>query len=115
MRFYEFATLARPVLKISQQTHPAGANTPPTPLPRNTLPTQAPAEPIKVYPRAWQHEWVQKYLAAKMARDAQTITPTEDDIAIAMLRYGEAQRAADEQYKLATGKASADKRWVKRA
>jgi hypothetical protein len=114
MRFYEFATPARPVLKISQQTNPAGANTPPTPLPRNIPPTQAPAEPIKVYPRAWQREWVQKYQAARMARDAQTITPTADDIAIAMLRYGEAQRAADEQYELATGKASADKRWVKR-
>jgi hypothetical protein len=114
MRFYEFATPARPVLKISQPANASGANTPPTPLPQNAPPTQAPAAPIKVYPRAWQHEWVQKYLAAKMAQDAQTMTPTEDDIAIAMLRYGEAQRAADEQYKLATGKASTDKRWVKR-
>ncbi len=114
MRFYEFATPARPVLKISQQTNPAGANTPPTPLPRNKLPTQAPAEPIKVYPRAWQHEWVQRYLAAKMARDAQTVKPTEDDIAMAFMRYADQQRAADEQYKRATGKASADKRWVKR-
>jgi hypothetical protein len=114
MRFYEFAIPARPVLKISQPGKASAANTPSTPLPRNTPPTQAPAEPIKVYPSAWQHEWVQKYLAAKMARDAQTITPTEDDIAIAFMRYADQQRAADEQYELATGKASADKRWVKR-
>jgi hypothetical protein len=34
MRFREFATPTRPVLKISQQ-----ANTPATPLPQNTQPT----------------------------------------------------------------------------
>jgi hypothetical protein len=90
MRFYEFATPARPVLKISQQ-----ANTPATPLPTNTPPTAAPAEPIKVYPRQWQRAWLQKYLAAKMARSAQTIKPTADDIAIASVQYGEAQRQAD--------------------
>jgi hypothetical protein len=109
MRFYEFATPARPVLKISQQ-----ANTPATPLPQNTAPTAVPAEPVRVYPRQWQRAWLQKYLAAQMARSAQTIKPTADDLAIASIRYSEAQRAADEQYELATGKASADKRWVKR-
>jgi hypothetical protein len=114
MRFYEFATPARPVLKISKQAKAAGANTPPTPLPRNTQPTQAPTEPIKVYPRAWQHDWVQKYLAAKMARDAQTIKPTEDDVAIAMLRYGEAQRQADSEYELTHGVPAVEKRWEKR-
>jgi hypothetical protein len=114
MRFYEFATPARPVLKISQQAKTAAANTAATPLPKNTQPTPVPAESIKVYPRAWQHEWVQKYLAAKMARDAQTINPTEDDIAIAMLRYGEAQRAADAEYELRTGKTAGARRWIKR-
>ena len=114
MRFYEFATPARPVLKISQQAKAAGGNTPPTPLPRNTPPTQATAEPIKVYPRAWQHEWVQKYLAAKMARDAQTIKPTEDDVAIAMLSHGEAQRQADLEYERTHGVPAVEKRWEKR-
>ncbi len=114
MRFREFATPVRPVLKISQPAKAGGANTPPTPLPRNTPPTQVPAEPIKVYPRAWQHEWVQGYLAAKMARDAQTIKPTEDDVVIAFMRSAEQQRAADEKYERATGTASDDKRWTKR-
>ena len=30
-----------------------------------------------MYPKQWQHEWVQKYLAARMARAAQTVKPTE--------------------------------------
>ena len=34
-----------------------------------------------MYPRAWQHEWIQRYLAAKIAKDAQTVQPTELDIA----------------------------------
>ena len=54
MRFYEFATPARQVLKISQKV-----NTPATPLPQNTPPTAAPAEPIRVYPRQWQRAWLQ--------------------------------------------------------
>lgn len=114
MRYYEFATPTKPILKISQQAQAAAANTPATPLPQNKQPTPVPAETVKVYPRAWQHEWVQKYLAAKMARDAQTITPTDDDIAIAMLRYGEAQRAADADYERRTGKTAGKQRWVKR-
>ena len=94
MRFYEFAPVAKPVLKISQPQ----ANTPPTPFPGNTTPTPTAAEPTRVYPRAWQHEWIQRYLAAKIAKDAQTIQPTELDIAKAYLRYGEARRQADMQY-----------------
>ena len=105
MRFYEFATPARPILKISQQ-----ANTRATPLPRNT----APAEPIKVYPRAWQREWLQRYLAAKMAQSAQTITPTADDIAIAYFKYGQAQSAADADYERRTGVPSDPDRREKR-
>jgi hypothetical protein len=114
MRYYEFATQAKPILKISQQAQAAAANTPPTPLPRNTAPTPAPAEPVKVYPRAWQREWLQRYLAAKMARSAQTITPTADDMAIAFFKYGEAQSAADADYERRTGKKAGERRWVKR-
>ncbi len=98
MRFHEFATPARPVLKISQQ-----ANTPATPLPQNTPPIAATPEPVRVYPRQWQRAWLQKYLAAKMARSAQTIKPTADDIAIASVQYGEAQRAADQEYERTHG------------
>ena len=90
MRFHEFATPTRPVLKISQQAN--------TPVPTNTAPTAVPAEPIRVYPRQWQRAWLQKYLAAHMARSAQTIKPTADDIAIASLQYGEEQRQADREY-----------------
>ena len=98
MRFHEFATPARPVLKISQQ-----ANTPATPLPTNTPPTAIPAEPDRVYPRQWQRAWLQRYLAAQMARSAQTIKPTADDIALAFFRYGEAQSRADADYERRTG------------
>jgi hypothetical protein len=115
MRYYEFATPARPILKISQATQPAAvANRSATPLPKNTAPTPAPAEPVRVYPRAWQREWLQRYLAAQMAQSAQTIKPTADDIAIASIRYGQAQRAADADYEQKTGKAAVERRWVKR-
>jgi hypothetical protein len=90
MRFREFATPARPVLKISKQ-----ANTPATPLPTNTPPTAVPAEPVRVYPRQWQRYWLEKCLAAQIAKSAQTIKPTACDIVIASLQYGEAQRRAD--------------------
>jgi len=115
MRFYEFSTPPRPVLKISQQAQArASANTPSTPLPQNTPPTATTAEPIKVYPRQWQRAWLQKYLAAQMARSAQTIKPTADDIAIAMLRYGEAQRKANLEYERRTGVSANPRRWKKR-
>ena len=115
MRYYEFATPARPILKISQQPQPATtANTPATPLPSNTQPTATPAEPIRVYPRAWQREWLQRYLASQIAQSAQTIKPTADDIAIASIRHGQAQRAADADYQRQTGKAAVARRWVKR-
>ena len=102
MRYYEFATPTRPVLKISQQAQ-ASPNTSPTPLPQNIQPTLATAAPVKVYPRAWQRDWLQKYLAAQMARSAQTIKPTADDMAIAFFKYGEAQSAADADYERRTG------------
>lgn len=115
MRYYEFATPARPILKISQQPQPATtANTPATALPTNEPPTPVPTEPFRVYPRAWQREWLQRYLAAQMAQSAQTIKPTADDIAIASMRHGQAQRAADADYQRRTGKAAVARRWVKR-
>ena len=115
MRYYEFANPAKPILKISQQAQAsAAANTPPNPLPQNTQPTPVPAEPVKVYPRAWQREWLQRYLAAKIARSAQTIKPTADDMAIAYFKYGQAQSAADADYERRTGKTAGERRWVKR-
>ena len=114
MRYYEFATPARPILKISQPAQAAGANTPATPLPSNTQPTATPAEPIRVYPRAWQREWLQRYLAARMAQSAQTITPTADDMAIAFFKYGEAQSAADADYERTHGVPSDPDRRAKR-
>ena len=114
MRCNEFATPARPILKISQPAQPAAeGNRPATPLPTNKPPTPAPA-PVRVYPRAWQREWLQRYLAAQMAQSAQTIKPTADDIAIASIRYGQAQRAADADYERKTGKVTGERRWVKR-
>ena len=109
MRFREFATPTRPVLKISQQ-----ANTPATPVPTNTAPTAVPAEPIKVYPRQWQREWLQKYLAAQMARSAQTIKHTADDMALAFFRYGEAQSRADADYERTHGEPANPDRRAKR-
>ncbi len=118
MRFYEFAPQPnRPVLKISQQAQSQAAttaNTPPTPFPRNTPPTPVAPEPIKVYPQAWQHEWIQKKLAADIAKKAQTVKPTEDDIAIANMRYAEAQRAADEAYERTHKVERVNRRWKKR-
>ena len=123
MRFYEFATQHRPVLKISQrqqaQQPVSQSNTPPTSLPTNQQPTPAPTS-VKVYPKQWQHEWVQKYLAAQMARDAQTVQPTEIDIVKAQMRYADAQRQAGQDYECTHGKADDElgwqdeHRWVKR-
>ena len=123
MRFYEFAPQPRPVLKISQQQQAKQAelqaNTPPTPFPTNTQPTPAP-QSVKVYPKKWQHEWVQKYLAAQMARDAQTVKPTEIDIVKAQMMQADAQRQADQDYESTHDTADDElgwqdeHRWVKR-
>ena len=112
MRFREFATPVRPVLKISQPSQ-ASANTPATPLPTNTPPTAVAPEPVRVYPRQWQRAWLQRYLAAQMARSAQTIKPTADDMALAFFRYGEAQSRTDADYERTHGVPSDEKRWVK--
>lgn len=123
MRFCEFALQPRPVLKISQQQQARQAeiqaNTPPTPFSTNQQPTPAPAS-VKVYPQQWQHKWVQKHLAAQMARDAQTVQPTEVDIVKAQMRYADAQRKADKDYETTHGIADDElgwqdeHRWVKR-
>jgi len=100
MRFYEFAP-TNPILKISQleQAQKAGLQSaaPPTPWPQNTQPTPAPRS-VKVYPDQWQHQWVQKYLAAKIARNAQTVQPSEEDLVRAYMLYGEARRKANMEY-----------------
>ncbi len=103
MRFYEFAPQPKPVLKISQQQQAARqGNAPPTPLPTNKQPTPA-LNSIKVYPKQWQHDWIQKYLAAQIARDAQTVKPTEIDIVKAQMHYADAQRRADQGYENSHG------------
>lgn len=118
MRFYEFAPAPnRPVLKISQQAQSQAAtssNTTPTPFPSNTAPTATAPKPIKVYPRAWQRDWLQKHLAAEIAKSAQTVKPTEDDLAIASMRYADVQRAADEEYERTHNVPHVNRRWVRR-
>ena len=114
MRFYEFAPTVRPVLKISQQQQANQAanqsNTPPTPFPANKQPTPTPAS-INVYPEEWQHKWVQKYLAAKIARNAQTVKPTELDMVRAQMRYADAKRKADQDYEKVNGKSDEESGW----
>ena len=122
MRFYEFAP-TQPVLKISQlqQAQQVGlqSNTPPSPWPQNTQPTPAPLS-VKVYPKDWQHQWVQKYLAAKIARNAQTVQPSEEDIVKAFMLYSDARRKADHDYQASQGESNEeagwgdDHRWVRR-
>ena len=121
MRFYEFAP-TQPVLKISQQqqAQQAGLNSnmPPTPWPQNKPPTTAPRS-VKVYPDQWQHEWVQKYLAARIAQNAQTIRPSKEDLIRAYMLYGEARRKANQDYEETHGKDEesgwgSDHRWTRR-
>jgi hypothetical protein len=148
MRFFEFAPVAQPVLKISQQQlaqqrlvqagvtakskipstspslpAPAASAEASTNSAQQTTTPQPPAPPkptVKVYPRAWQHQWLQKYLAANMARDAQTVKPTEMDIIKAQMRFADVQRQADRDYQLRTGLPPPDEgvdgehKWVKR-
>ena len=123
MRFREFAPQTRPVLKISQQQQAQQSemqsNTLPTPFPTDQKPTPAPAS-VKVYPKQWQHDWVQKYLAARMARAAQIVKPTELDIIRAQMRFANAQRRADQNYVELNGETDpeigwqGEHRWVKR-
>ncbi len=94
MRFYEFAPAAKPVLKISQPQ----SNTAPMPWPSNTPATPVAPEPVKVHAQAWQHDWIERYLASQMAKDAQTVKPTELDIVRAYMRFADARRRADQKY-----------------
>ena len=140
MRFFEFAPVAQPVLKISQQqlaqqrlvqARVTNDTEAPSAVPTSSASAQAsakrapqPAAPpkptVKVYPRAWQHQWLQKYLAANMARDAQTVKPTEMDIIKAQMKFADVQRQADLDYQQRTGLPQPDEgfdgehKWVKR-
>jgi hypothetical protein len=102
MRFYEFAQPYQPVLKISQNQVAAQTGKTPTSnrqVPQsNTPPTPGFQTPVNVYPEQWKHEWMQKYLAAKIAKSAQTVKPTNDDLAIAFMRYGQTQHDANRDY-----------------
>lgn len=101
MRFHEFAPVPKPVLKISQQKQALHAQQqkqrPATPWPVNKHPTTAPTS-VNVTPEQWKDQWVQKYLAARIAQDAQTVQPSEEDIVKAYMRYSDAQRKADQEY-----------------
>ncbi len=126
MRFLEFAPAATPILKISQQQlqqqrliqqqQQSAAAQIPTP----TVPTSPPKPTVKVYPKAWQHAWVQKHLAAQIGRDVQTVEPTEMDIIKAFIRHADVQRQADQNYQRATAIPDeelgwqGEHRWVKR-
>jgi len=121
MRFYEFAPV-QPVLKITQQQQARQAglqsNTSPTPWPQNTQPTPA-LRSVKVYPKQWQRQWVQKYLAAKIAQNAQTVRPSKEDLIRAYMLYGEARRKANQDYEETRGKDKEsgwgdDHRWSRR-
>ena len=122
MRFYEFAEFPiRPILKVSQQAQQRAANkvntqpsSSPTAFPSNTAPTPQAAEPIKAYPRAWQHEWIQKKLAADIVKSTQTVKPSADDLSLASMRYARAQRAADEAYAQTHNVERVNRRWKKR-
>jgi hypothetical protein len=101
-------------LKIIQQQQARQteiqANTPHTPFRTNQQPTPAPAS-VKVYPEQWQREWVQKYLAALVARDAKTVQPTEIDIVKAQWMQRDAQRQADQDYEPSYCKADDELSW----
>ena len=112
MRFYEFAPQPnRPVLNISQQAQPSAT---PTAFPSNTAQTPQTTEPIRAYPRAFQHKLIQNKLVADIAKSAQTVKPSEDDIVIANMKYAEAQRAADDAYERTHNTERVNRRWKKR-
>jgi hypothetical protein len=55
-----------------------------------------------------------KKLAADIAKSAQTVKPSEDDIVIANMRYARAQRAADDAYERTYNVERVNRRWKKR-
>lgn len=123
MRFHEFAPVPRPVLKISQQQQSRQAGLqkqkPATPWPQNKPATLAPRS-VNVTPDEWKHQWTQKYLAARIAQDAQTVQPTEEDKIKAFMAYADAQSQVDQDYENQCGKPDEedgwrdDHRWAKR-
>ncbi len=80
MRFYEFA----PTRYL--QT-PAVSNAPAEPI------TQV--KNVALIPDAVKHQRVQQALAAQIAHNANQVTPTKQDLAMAFFRYGEAQSQAN--------------------
>ena len=62
-----------------------------------------PAEPITqvrnvpVVPNAIKHQRVQQALAAQIAQNAKQVVPTKQDLAMAFMRYGEAQSQANKE------------------
>lgn len=75
--------------------------------------SNAPAEPITqvrnvpVVPNAIKHQRVQQALAAQIAHNANQVTPTKHDLAMAFFRYGEAQSEANKELDLRQQKVAA--------
>jgi hypothetical protein len=75
--------------------------------------SNAPAEPITqvrnvpVVPNAIKHQRVQQALAAQIAHNANQVTPTKQDLAMAFFRYGEAQSQANKEWELRQQKVAA--------
>ena len=65
--------------------------------------SNVPAEPITqvrnvpVVPNAIKHQRVQQALAAQIAQNANQVVPTKQDLAMAFMRYGEAQSQANKE------------------
>ena len=92
MRFYEFA----PVRYL--QT-PAVSNAPTEPI------TQV--KNIPVIPDAVKHQRVQQQLAAQIAHNANQVQPTKQDLAMAFMKYGQAQSQANKELELKQQKVAA--------
>ena len=92
MRFYEFA----PVRYL--QT-PAVSNAPTEPI------TQV--KNIPVIPNAVKHQRVQQALAAQIAHNANQVVPTKQDLALAFMKYGQAQSQANKELELKQRKVAA--------
>ncbi len=92
MRFYEFA----PTRYL--QT-PAVSNAPAEPI------TQV--KNVALIPDAVKHQRVQQALAAQIAHNANQVTPTKQDLAMAFFRYGEAQSQANKDLELRQQKVAA--------
>ena len=78
---------------------------------QNHRSTPAKPKPIKVYPQAWQHEWIKKKLAADISKSAQTVKPIYDYIDIANMRCAEKQRATNGTYGQTLNIQRAIRRW----